>query len=74
MPKQSTTSNKFQTRHYHEFVALISKIRKEQPYNTNGQSVVEVQALEDYLSIMFAADNPAFDVVKWRKALGRTDY
>jgi hypothetical protein len=31
------------------------------------------RAIEDHLSLAFAKDNPKFDLIKWRKALGRTD-
>jgi len=64
----------FEQRHFNAMVELIKTIREESPDNKQGQTIVEVKALEDYLSLMFAKDNPKFNLTKWRKALGRTDY
>jgi hypothetical protein len=74
----TTTQGKFQQRHYIEMVKLVGQIKAEakfdSKYQGDGNYQVSVKALEDYLSLFFAADNPKFDLTKWRKALGRSDY
>lgn len=56
-------SSKFQHRHYEEMAALVRR-----HYNGAAECKVAVALMADDMEDTFAADNPKFDRLRWRKA------
>lgn len=64
-------NNLFSKRHYEALVQLLLKIKNETV--SNKHPTIELKALEDHISMFLAKNNNRFDIVKFRKALGRSD-